>query len=188
MITLGPLITVSNVVVNKYEGEVKLGTSHISFIEINSEVEQFEAFQQSFQILSSVGGGMDKNFGPSKRLFESKEVSLANITCNNVDNLYCTFVGRVGKVLNKVSPWYEKCKQCNSIVHPEGNNKVASCTECMNKNNSFSRHYLLKLVVTDENEEVYTTLFDVAKAIIGCPVNTYAEKMLTIFSFFLCCI
>ncbi|KAL8524612.1 hypothetical protein ACS0TY_014278 [Phlomoides rotata] len=41
-------------------------------------------------------------------------------------------------------------------------------------------HYLLKLLVSDGIEEVYTTLFDAAEAMIGCPVNTFAEKMLTV--------
>ncbi|KAL8463166.1 hypothetical protein ACS0TY_033982 [Phlomoides rotata] len=123
---------------------------------------------------------MDKNFGPSKRITESKEVRLANITGNNVDSLFCTFVGRVGKVLNKASPWYEKCKQCNSIVHPEGNDKFAYYNKCKNENSSFSRHYLLKLLVSDEIKEMYTTLFDAAEAVICCPVNTFAEKTLTV--------
>ncbi|KAL8486641.1 hypothetical protein ACS0TY_023365 [Phlomoides rotata] len=43
----------------------------------------------------------------------------------------------------------------------------------------FFKHYLLKLIVSDGIEEVYTTLFDAAEAMIGCPVNTFAEKMLT---------
>ncbi|KAL8507238.1 hypothetical protein ACS0TY_017960 [Phlomoides rotata] len=66
--------------------EVKLSTSFISFIEINPDVEQFEAFQQSFQNFSSTAGGMDKIFGHSKRIIELKEVRLANITGNNVDS------------------------------------------------------------------------------------------------------
>ncbi|KAL8460739.1 hypothetical protein ACS0TY_032304 [Phlomoides rotata] len=180
MIKLKPLVAVSNVVLDKYEGEVKLGTSFISFIDINPDVEQYEALHQSFQNFSSTAGGIDKISGPSKRITESKEVKLSSITGNNVDSLFCTFVGRVGKVLNKASPWYEKCKQCNSAVHPEGNEKFAYCKECDNTNSSFTRHYLLRLLVSDETDEVYTTLFDAAETVIGCPVNTFAEKMLTV--------
>ncbi|KAL8468853.1 hypothetical protein ACS0TY_031891 [Phlomoides rotata] len=153
MITLNPLIAVSNVVLNKYE------------------VSRF---------FSSTTGWMDKISGPSKKITESKEVKLANITGNNVDSLFCTFVGRVGRVLNKASPWYEKCIQCSSRVHPRGNEKFAYCKTCDNENNSFTRHYLLKLRVSDGIEEVYTTLFDAAEAMIGCLVNTFAEKMLTV--------
>ncbi|KAL8516056.1 hypothetical protein ACS0TY_014653 [Phlomoides rotata] len=180
MIKLNPLIAVSNVVLNKYEGEVKLCTSFISFVGINPDVEQYEAFQQSFQNFSSTEGWMDKISGPSKKITESKEVKLANITGNNVDSFFCTFVGRVGRVLNKASPWYEKCIQCSSRVHPVGNEKFAYCKTCDNENTSFTRHYLLKLIVSDGIEEVYTTLFDAAEVVIGCPVNTFAEKMLTV--------
>ncbi|KAL8461567.1 hypothetical protein ACS0TY_032886 [Phlomoides rotata] len=122
---------------------------------------------------------MDKLFGPSKRLSESEEVGLATIIANNVKGFYCTFVGRVIKVLNKNSPWYDKCTQCYAILHPEGNEKTASCTDCNNKHSSFTRHYLLRLVVTDGKEEVYATLFDAAESIVGCPVRVFAEKLLT---------
>ncbi|KAL8552712.1 hypothetical protein ACS0TY_001411 [Phlomoides rotata] len=155
MVSLRPLVTVSNVVLNKYEG-----SSYISFVEINPEVEQFEAFQQSFHKFSSTAGGLDKIYGPSKRITESQEVSLTNITRNNVQRLFCTFVGRVEKVLNRAKPWYEKT--------------------CQIENNSCSRHSLLKLIVTDGVEEMCTTLFDAAETIIGCPVNCFAEKMLWI--------
>ncbi|KAL8473055.1 hypothetical protein ACS0TY_030046 [Phlomoides rotata] len=136
--------------------------------------------KKNFQNFSSTEGWMDKISGPSKKITESKEVKLANIIGNNVDRLFCTFVGRVGRVLNKASPWYEKCIQCSSRVHPGGNEKFAYCKTCDNENTSFTRHYLLKLIVSDGIEEVYTTLFDAAEAVIGCPVNTFAEKMLTV--------
>ncbi|KAL8540935.1 hypothetical protein ACS0TY_002266 [Phlomoides rotata] len=180
MESLRPLVAVSNVVLNKYEGEVKLGTSRISFVEINPEVEQSEAFQQSFQKFNSTAGWMDKVSGPSKRIIESQKVSLANITGNNVQSLFCTFVGRVEKVLNRAKPWYEKCKECNTSVHPEGNMKFVYCKTCQIDNSSFSRHFLLRLIVTDGDEEVCTTLFDAAETIIGCPVDCFAEKMLTV--------
>ncbi|KAL8480468.1 hypothetical protein ACS0TY_027124 [Phlomoides rotata] len=160
MESLRPLVAVSNVVLNKYEGEVNLGTSRISFVEINPVVEQFEAFQQSFQKFNSTAGVMDKISGPSKRIMESQEVSLANITGNNVQRLFCTFVGKVEKVLNRAKPWYEKCKECNTAVHPEGNMKLR--------------------IAEHGDEEVCTTLFDAAETIIGCPVNCFAEKMLTV--------
>ncbi|KAL8539785.1 hypothetical protein ACS0TY_001406 [Phlomoides rotata] len=113
MESLRPLVAVSNVVLNKYEGEVNLGTSRISFVEINPVVEQFEAFQQSFQKFNNTAGGMDKISGPSKRIMELQEVSLANITGNNVQRLFCTFVGRVEKVLNRAKPCIPKIEGCS---------------------------------------------------------------------------
>ncbi|KAL8514485.1 hypothetical protein ACS0TY_013555 [Phlomoides rotata] len=140
----------------------------------------FLLYRSSFQNFSSTAGWMDKISGPSKKIIESKKVKLAKITGNNVDSLFCTFVERVGRVLNKASPWYEKCIQCSSAVHPGGNEKFAYCKTCDNENSSFTRHYLLKLLVSYGIEEVYTTLFDAVEAMIGCPVNTFAEKMLTV--------
>lgn len=96
---------------------------------------------------------------------------------NEVDELYCSFIGRIVKIQNKYCPWFEKCYICNERVHPIEFNSTANCQKCNNENSNFVRKYMLKMVVSDGDEEADITLFYSVDYLIGCGATEYFNQL-----------
>lgn len=114
---------------------------------------------------------------PSKKMIEAKEVNMDDIIKGKVSDLYCSFIGRIIKIHNKDNPWFEKCNSCNERLFPIDYMPTAYCTKCENENSTFTRKYVLRMLVSDGEEESYITLFYAADYIVGCNATEYYNDL-----------
>ncbi|CAI9771213.1 unnamed protein product [Fraxinus pennsylvanica] len=104
-------------------------------------------------------------------------VKLDDIVRNSVTKLYCAFIGKIIKVQNKNNPWYEICNGYGARVYLEVDKKTVACTRREIKDIAFTRKYLLRLIVSDGNQEVHVIVYDTVESFIRCIVIEYVEAL-----------
>ncbi|KAL2496459.1 Replication factor-A C terminal domain-containing protein [Forsythia ovata] len=118
------------------------------------------------------GGGLYKILETTKRMVD------ADVVTNSVTRMYCVFIGKILKIQNKSNSWYEICNGSGARVYRERDKYIVTCTKCAIEDISFTKKYLLRLIVSYGNQEVYIAIFDVAKSFIGCTMTEYVEALL----------
>lgn len=110
---------------------------------------------------------------------EAKVVSIKNIIDGIDDVMYCAFEASIINLFNKENPWFEKCKICNQRVYPNDLSLTTHCSNC-NKDVTFFRKYMLKILVSDGEMDAHITTFEATEMLVGCDVSEYATEILKV--------